>query len=86
MSFSLFLEHITIMVIKTLILIILGELVTKKKSMFMNYLKGDFMLDLCVVSPFLMERFGFKSTNFFMLLRITRVKRMIDNVKAIFNF
>ena len=44
------------------------------------------MIDLCVVFPFFLEMFGVKNTNYFMLLRATRIKRTFDTIEETFNF
>ena len=57
-----------------------------KSEMFWHYVKGDLFFDICVVLPFFLEAFGVKSTNYFMLLRVTRIKRTFDTIEETFNF
>lgn len=63
-----------------------GILHNSKIEMFWHYFKGDLMIDLCVVLPFFLEMFGVKNTNYFMLLRATRIKRTFDTIEETFNF
>lgn len=57
-----------------------------KSDIFWHYVKGNWILDLFVIFPFMIEQFGLRYTNFFMLLRITRIKRTFDTIEQIFNF
>lgn len=63
-----------------------GILHTSKADIFWHYIYGEFILDLMVVLPFILSWFGFLAANYLMLLRITRVKRMLKNIEDIVNF
>ena len=58
----------------------------RKAEMFWHYVKGDLLFDFCVVFPFFLEAFGVKNTNYFMLLRVTRIKRTFETIEETFNF
>lgn len=63
-----------------------GILHTSKSDIFWHYIYGEFILDMMVVLPFILSWFGFLAANYLMLLRITRVKRMLKNIEDIVNF
>lgn len=63
-----------------------GVMHDRKAEMFWHYVKGDLLFDFCVVFPFFLEAFGVKNTNYFMLLRVTRIKRTFDTIEETFNF
>jgi Ion transport protein len=46
---------------------------------------GNFLPDLLIIIPFFFEFFGSPYTNYFLLLRITRIKRTFDNIEEILN-
>ena len=52
----------------------------------LHYLTGHFAWDLMIVLPFFLEKFGVHYTNFLMLMRLTRVKKMLTKIEQISNF
>jgi len=58
---------------------------TSRKDIFKNYIQGNFRLDLIAVIPFIISRFQIPFTDFALLLRVTRVKSMVENLDDIYN-
>lgn len=53
----IFLSHFSKLIIKRVIFKVysLGMLITQKDEIFSHYLRGDFSVDVLVVSPFILE-------------------------------
>lgn len=62
-----------------------GVMYTSRKDIFKNYISGNLKLDLIAVFPFLISKFNVPYTDFALLLRVTRVKSMVDNLEDIVN-
>ena len=65
---------------------IIGLLVTNKKFIIRHYVTNDLLVDIFIVVPFFLEKLGIHYTNYMMLIRITRVHRMIKNFEQLNNF
>ena len=58
---------------------------TSRKDIFKNYITGNFRLDLIAVIPFIISKFNIPYTDFALLLRVTRIKSMVENLEDIVN-
>lgn len=63
-----------------------GILQRNKTKIMWHYLKGDFLLDLAIVLPFILSWFGYSAANYLMLIRMTRVRRTMIVIEEISNF
>ncbi|CAK63768.1 unnamed protein product (macronuclear) [Paramecium tetraurelia] len=63
-----------------------GILHTSKHDIFWHYVKGEFILDLTVVLPFIISWFGYSFANYLMLIRMTKVRRTMVVIEEISNF
>lgn len=51
----------------------------------MNYIKGDFIIDFIVIVPFFLKKYNIPYVDFALLLRVTRVKSLFENVEEVLN-
>lgn len=63
-----------------------GILHTSKRDIFWHYMKGEFIIDLTVVLPFILSWFGLEFANYLMLIRMTKVRRTMTVIEEISNF
>ncbi|CAD8103904.1 unnamed protein product [Paramecium sonneborni] len=56
---------------------------TIQKKIFKHYVQRDFVYDLIVVIPFLISQYEIPYINFVLLLRITRVKKIFEQIEEI---
>ncbi|CAK91116.1 unnamed protein product (macronuclear) [Paramecium tetraurelia] len=63
-----------------------GILHTSKRDIFWHYVKGEFIIDLTVVLPFILSWFGYSFANYLMLIRMTKVRRTMVVIEEISNF
>ncbi|CAD8146742.1 unnamed protein product [Paramecium pentaurelia] len=63
-----------------------GILQRNKGKIFWHYIKGDFLLDLAIVLPFILSWMGYSAANYLMLIRMTRVRRTMIVIEEISNF
>ncbi|CAD8111853.1 unnamed protein product [Paramecium primaurelia] len=63
-----------------------GILHTSKRDIFWHYVKGEFLIDLTVVLPFILSWFGYSFSNYLMLIRMTKVRRTMVVIEEISNF
>lgn len=63
-----------------------GVMHRNKRDIFKHYVKGNFWWDMIVVIPFILSQFRIPYTEFTLLLRVTRVRSMMENVEEILNF
>ncbi|CAD8120687.1 unnamed protein product [Paramecium sonneborni] len=60
-----------------------GMIHESRRKIFKHYFQGDFAYDLIVVIPFLISQYQIPYINFVLLLRITRVKKIFEQIEEI---
>lgn len=60
-----------------------GMIHVSRKMIFKHYIKGDFIKDIIVVIPFLISQYNIPYINFVLLLRVTRVTKMAEQIEEI---
>ena len=58
---------------------------TDRKEIFHHYLKNNFIWDLIGVIPFLISLLNIPYIEFALLIRVTRVKTMVENLEEVLN-
>jgi hypothetical protein len=62
-----------------------GIIHTQRKEIFKHYLTGNFIWDLVVIIPFLLSQLSIPYLDFTLLLRVTRVRAMVENLEDALN-
>jgi potassium voltage-gated channel Eag-related subfamily H protein 5 len=62
-----------------------GKINSNRKSIIINYIRGDFLIDFIVIIPFFIRQYGIPYIEFVLLLRVTRIKSLFDNVEEVLN-
>ncbi|CAD8186045.1 unnamed protein product [Paramecium pentaurelia] len=60
-----------------------GMIHESRQKIFKHYVQGEFAYDLIVVIPFLISQYQIPYINFMLLLRITRVKKIFEQIEEI---
>ncbi|CAK65385.1 unnamed protein product (macronuclear) [Paramecium tetraurelia] len=60
-----------------------GMIHESRQKIFKHYVQGEFAYDLIVVIPFLISQYKIPYINFMLLLRITRVKKIFEQIEEI---
>ncbi|CAD8199743.1 unnamed protein product [Paramecium pentaurelia] len=60
-----------------------GMIHEDRTKIFQHYIKGDFFKDLLVVIPFLISQYNIPYLNFVLLLRITRVNKIFEQIEEV---
>lgn len=58
---------------------------TNRKEIFKHYLTNNFFWDLIGVIPFLVSLLNIPYVDFALLIRVTRVKTMVENLEEVLN-
>jgi hypothetical protein len=56
-----------------------------RKEIFTFYVSNNFLWDLIVIIPFIISQFDVPFTEFILLLRVTRIKSMVENLEEVLN-
>lgn len=62
-----------------------GKINYDRKAILVNYMKGDFFIDMLVIIPVFIRQYDVPYVEFALLLRITRVKSLFENVEEALN-
>ncbi|CAK62193.1 unnamed protein product (macronuclear) [Paramecium tetraurelia] len=62
-----------------------GIIHTNRSQIFFHYLSNNFIWDLLIAIPFILAQFNIPYIQFILLLRIARVRSMIQNVEDLLN-
>ncbi|CAK62036.1 unnamed protein product (macronuclear) [Paramecium tetraurelia] len=60
-----------------------GMIHEDRSKIFQHYIKGDFFKDVLVVIPFLISQYNIPYLNFVLLLRMTRVNKIFEQIEEI---
>ena len=63
----------------------LGMIHRRKTEMFSNYIRNNFWWDLVVVIPFILSSFSIPFTEYTLLIRVTRVRSMMESLEDVIN-
>ncbi|CAD8049316.1 unnamed protein product [Paramecium sonneborni] len=62
-----------------------GVIHTNRSDIFFHYISNNFIWDLLIAIPFILAQFNIPYVQFILLLRIARVRSMIQNVEDLLN-
>jgi hypothetical protein len=62
-----------------------GIIHTNRKQIFKHYVGSNFWWDLIVVIPFIVSQFNIPYTDFTLLLRVTRIRSMVEQLEEVLN-